>query len=248
IAGVPGETIIGSSGANVFINATSGSESVQGGNAGNDSIWTAAGDTIHGGSNNATIGGVAGVTLLGGNGGNEFIDGAAGHQSITGGSGGNETIWGALTDTIHGGSGGNETIGGVSGETILGGAANTFINATGGSDSILAGTGNTTIWGGAHDTVQGISGDGSGLIGFAGGNETFWDDGATTGRQDSISTFNQAAGDRVSLNAATDDPNTVILTATNNGGNAVLHLHDGSSITLIGVTPLMLNSGYFTTH
>jgi Ca2+-binding RTX toxin-like protein len=248
IAGVPGETIIGSSGANVFINATSGSESVQGGNAGNDSIWTAAGDTIHGGSNNATIGGVAGVTLLGGNGGNEFIDGAAGHQSITGGSGGNETIWGALTDTIHGGSGGNETIGGVSGETILGGAANTFINATGGSDSILAGTGNTTIWGGAHDTVQGISGGGSGLIGFAGGNETFWDDGATTGRQDSISTFNQAAGDRVSLNAATDDPNTVILTATNNGGNAVLHLHDGSSITLIGVTPLMLNSGYFTTH
>jgi len=165
-----------------------------------------------------------------------------------GGSGGNETIWGAVTDTVRGGSGGNETIGGVAFETILGGAANTFFDATAGSESIVAGTGNATIWGGAHDTVQGISGGGSGLIGFADGNETFWDDGATSGRHDSISTFNQSAGDRVSLNAATDDPNVVVATATNDGGNAVLHLHDGSSITLIGITPAQLTTGYFTTH
>ena len=46
------------------------------------------------------------------------------------------------------------------------------------SDSIVAGTGNTTIWGGGYDTVQGASSGGSALIGFAGGNETFWDDGA----------------------------------------------------------------------
>jgi hypothetical protein len=210
IGGVPGGTIIGSSGANVFIDATSGNQSVLGGNAGNDSIWTGAGDTIHGGSSNATVGGVAGVTMIGGTGGNAFLDASQGHQSVVGGSGGNETIWGAVTDTVRGGSGGNETIGGVAFETILGGAANTFFDATAGSESIVAGTGNATIWGGAHDTVQGISGGGSGLIGFAGGNETFWDDGATSGRHDSISTFNQSAGDRVSLNAATDDPNVVV--------------------------------------
>src|SRR5207248_8837087 len=46
----------------------------------------------------------------------------------------------------------------------------------------------------------------SDLIGFAGGNETFWDDGATAGRHDSISTFSQAGGDRVSLNSLTDTP------------------------------------------
>jgi hypothetical protein len=248
IGGVPGGTIIGSSGANVFIDATSGNQSVLGGNAGNDSIWTGAGDTIHGGSSNATVGGVAGVTMIGGTGGNAFLDASQGHQSVVGGSGGNETIWGAVTDTVRGGSGGNETIGGVAFETILGGAANTFFDATAGSESIVAGTGNATIWGGAHDTVQGISGGGSGLIGFAGGNETFWDDGATSGRHDSISTFNQSAGDRVSLNAATDDPNVVVATATNDGGNAVLHLHDGSSITLIGITTAQLTAGYFTTH
>src|SRR5262249_58189272 len=49
-------------------------QSVLGGSAGNDSIWTAAGDTIHGGSNNETVGGVAGVTMLGGSGGNQFLD------------------------------------------------------------------------------------------------------------------------------------------------------------------------------
>ncbi len=248
IGGVSGETILGGSGANIFVAAMNGNMSVVGGSAGNMTVWAGAGDTIRGGSDNETIGGVQNDTVIGGNGGNQFIDGSQGHQSILGGSGGNETIWGAATDTITGGSGGNETIGGVSGETILGGAANTFINATGGSDSIVAGTGNTTVWGGAHDTVQGTSGSGTALIGFAGGNETFWDDGMTTGRQDSISTFNQAGGDRISLNGATDDPNTVVATATNDGGNAVLHLHDGSSITLIGITTAQLTNGYFTMH
>ena len=248
IGGVSGETITGGSGANVFINATDGSQSITGGTAGNLTVWAGPGNTIRGGSDNETIGGVPNDTMIGGNGGNQFIDGSQGHQSILGGSGGNETIWGAATDTVIGGNGGNETIGGVAFETILGGAANTFINATAGSDSILAGGGNTTMWGGAHDTVQGASGGGSALIGFAGGNEIFWDDGATTGRQDSISTFDQSMGDRISLNPATDDPNTVIATATNNGGNAVLHLHDGSSITLIGITTAQLTTGYFTTH
>src|SRR5207302_3637607 len=145
------------------------------------------------------------------------------------------------------GSGGNETIGGVAFETILGGAANTFINATGGSDSIVAGTGNTTVWGGAHDTVQGASGSGTALIGFAGGNETFWDDGATAGRHDSISTLSQAGGDRISLNPATDWPTTVVGTATPDGsGNTTVTLHDGSTITFIGISSI--NNTVFTTH
>jgi hypothetical protein len=31
-------------------------------------------------------------------------------------------------------------------------------------------------------------------------------------------------------------------------GNAVLHLNDGSSITLIGVAAASLDTGFFTTH
>ncbi len=154
-----------------------------------------------------------------------------------------------MTDTIVGGSSGAETIAAVAGETILGGAATTFIDATAGSESILAGTGSTLVDCGAHDTIQGTSGGGTAAIAFFGGNDIFWDDGATIGRQDLINLFNQSAGDRISLNGTTDDPNTVVATATSDSnGNAVLHLHDGSSIMLLGITTAQLTNGFFTTH
>src|SRR5438477_5031179 len=224
--------------------------------AGNDRIFL--------GDGSESIGGALGDTLAGGTGLNQFLDGHLGNQSILGGSGGNETIWGGPGDTIRGGSGGNETIGGapgdtiqggsggnetiagVSGETITGGAANTFFDATSGNESIVAGSGNSTIWGGAHDTIQGASGGGSALMGFAGGNETLWDNGSTTTGHDSVSTFSQAGGDRVSLNSATDTIATVVGTASTSGGNTTVTLHDGSTITFIGISGV--NNTFFTTH
>jgi Ca2+-binding RTX toxin-like protein len=247
IGGVAGDTVIGGSSGNEFIDGSRGNQSITGGNGANDSIWGGPGDTISiGNASNVTVGG-NGDTLIGGNAGNQFIDGSAGSTSIVGGSGGNETIWGGVGDTIQGGSGGNETIAGVSGETITGGAANTFFDATSGNESIVAGSGNSTIWGGAHDTVQGASGSGSALIGFAGGNETFWDNGATSNGHDSVSTFSQPGGDRVSLNSATDTIANVLGSATTDGaGNTTVTLHDGSTITFIGISGV--NSGFFTTH
>jgi hypothetical protein len=56
-------------------------------------------------------------------------------------------------------------------------------------------------------------------------------------------------GDRISLSSADPNANTVVASATQDGsGNAVLHLNDGSSITLIGVAVASLNTGFFTTH
>jgi hypothetical protein len=246
VGGAVGDTLAGGTGLNQFLDAHLGYQSVTGGSGGTETIWGGVGDTIRGGSGGSeTISGRPGDTIIGGSGGNEFINGSQGGQSIQGGIGGNETIWGGVGDTIRGGSGGNETIAGVSGETITGGAANTFFDATAGNDSILAGGGNSTMWGGAHDTVQGVSG-GSAAIGFAGGNETFWDDGATSGRHDSISTFNQAGGDRVSLNSATDQINTVVGTASTSGNDTTVTLHDGSTITFIGISSI--NNTFFTTH
>jgi Ca2+-binding RTX toxin-like protein len=254
VGGVPTDTILGGPGvAAAFIDGTLGGQSIVGGNAGNETIWGGPGDTINGGTGaNVTIGGAAGDTIIGsgsvfgGNLSNAFIDGSGGDESIVGGNDGNETIWGGPGDTIIGGGAGNDTIAGVSGETIVGGAANTFFDATSGNESILAGGGNSTMWGGAHDTVQGVSG-GSALIGFAGGNETLWDDGATSGRHDSISTFSQASGDRVSLNSATDTTANVLGTATTDGaGNTTVTLHDGSTITFIGISSV--NNTFFTTH
>jgi hypothetical protein len=246
VGGAPGDTIAGGAlGGSWFVDGSQGNQSITGG-ALSETIWGGPGDTIHGGGfgGNETIAGVR-DTIFGG-GDNEFIDGSRGNEFITGGIDRNETIWGALTDTITGGSAGNETIAGVSGETITGGAANIFFDATSGNESILAGGGNSTVWGGAHDTVQGLSG-GSALIGFAGGNETFWDDGGTTARHDSISTFSQAGGDRVSLNSATDPVANVVSSAVTDGsGNTTVTLHDGSTITFIGLDHV--NGGFFTTH
>src|SRR5438477_2302946 len=206
--------------------------------AGNDRIFL--------GDGSESIGGALGDTLAGGTGLNQFLDGHLGNQSILGGTAGTETIWGGPGDTIRGGSGGNETIAGVSGETITGGAANTFFDATSGNESIVAGGGNSTIWGGAHDTIQGASGSGSALMGFAGGNETMWDNGTTTTGHDSVSTFSQAGGDRVSLNSATDTIANVVGTASTSGGNTTVTLHDGSTITFIGISGV--NNTFFTTH
>ena len=142
-----------------------------------------------------------------------------------------------------------KTIGSVAGESVTGGAANTVIDASAGNQWIALGGGNSTVFGGAHDTVLGSSGTGSAHIAFAGGNETLWDNGSATSGHDSVTNFNQAAGDRVSLSSATDTVSAVLASATSDlGGNVVLHLHDGSSVTLVGVTPLMLSSGFFTIH
>jgi len=254
VGGASGDTILGGTGASQFIDAHLGHQSVVGGNGGNQMIWGGAGDTIQGGSGgNETIGGVAGNIIIGGA-GNEFIDGSRGGQSIVGGIGGNETIWGGTGDTILGGSAGNETIGGAAGDTILGGAANTFIDGGRGSQSIAGGSGNTTVWGGCGDTVQGASAGGTAMIAFGTGRgvgqgETLWDNGTTSGGNDTVVDFTQSIGDRISLNAASDSPNSVLASATQgSSGDAVVHLSDGSSMTILGVPLASLTTSYFTTH
>jgi Ca2+-binding RTX toxin-like protein len=246
IGGVSGDTITGGTG-NYFIDADLGNQSIIGGSAGNGTIWGGAGDTIQGAAGNVTIGGGAGDTITGGT-GNAFIDGHLGNQSITGGSAGNATIWGGAGDTIRGGAG-NVTIGGGAGDTIIGGSGTEFIDAHLGNQSIVGGSGNTTIWGAAGDTIQGSSGSGSALIGFAGGNQTLWDNGSTSTGSDSVFGFSQSSGDRISINGVTDNAASVVASATADGsGNAVVHLSDGSSITLLGVSLGSLNASFFTSH
>jgi hypothetical protein len=107
-----------------------------------------------------------------------------------------------------------------------------------------------TVSGASGDTVQGASGSGSATIAFGAfhGAETLWDNGSTSSGNDTVYDFSQSTGDRISLSNQ-DNVVLVVLTATSDGsGNVVVHLHDGSSITLIGVAQASLNTGYFTTH
>jgi Ca2+-binding RTX toxin-like protein len=254
IFGGTGDTVTGGSGGDEFINGWAGGQSITGGSGGNETIFGSASgrpaDTIHGGSGgNETIAGGAGDTITGGSDGNEFIDGTTGGMSIHGGTGGNETIRSGAGDSITGGSGGNETIVGVFGNTITGGAANTFIDAQSGGESVSGGSGNTSVWGGTGDTIQGASGTGSATIAFSPGhtNETIWDDGATSTGNDTVYDFSQGSGDRVSLSSS-DTASTVVANSTEVGGNVVIHLSDGSNITLVGVSKAQLDTGYFSSH
>jgi hypothetical protein len=83
----------------------------------------------------------------------------------------------------------------------------------------------------------------------AGQGETLWDNGTTSGGNDTVVDFTQSIGDRISLNAATDSPNSVLASATQgSSGDAVVHLSDGSSMTILGVPLASLTTSYFTTH
>jgi len=219
-----------------------------------DIVFKGAGN-VGSSAGNETIGGVANDTIVGDT-GNAFIDASEARQSVVGGSIGNETIWGGGGDTINGGTGANISvgIGGTAGDTILAGGDNASIHADRGNQSIVGGSGNAIIWGSGGDTIQGAAAAGFATIAFGAGRlkgqqETLWDNGTSSGGNDTVVNFTHSIGDQLSLNGATDNPNTVLASATeDNGGNAVLHLSDGSSITLIGVSLSSLTTSYFTTH
>jgi hypothetical protein len=217
IVGAIGDTIAGGKGSDL-INAVAGSASITGG-TGSTTVWGGAGDTITGSSG----------TLL--------VDGTAGDQQIGGGSGAS-TILGGAGDTISGSSGsGSSVIVGASGDTVIAGSGDDLINALAGSQAIFGGSGNATVWGGPGDTIIGGQGNlsvdidnvhfpGAVYVGDNGIN------GATT-----VTGFSQIAGDRLFFsNETTTAINTVIASAQTSGGNTLITLPDGATMTLIGIT------------
>ena len=87
IGGATGDTILGGTGPNQFIDGHLGHQSITGGTAGNETIWGAATDTVRGGSGgNETIAGVPGEMIFGSSGANVFINATGGNQSVLGGT------------------------------------------------------------------------------------------------------------------------------------------------------------------
>jgi hypothetical protein len=159
-------------------------------------------------------------------------------DSVSGGSVGNDTIWQSGND-----------------DTIAAGPGSDLKGIVGNNDLVVASSGNDTIWAiGNQDTVDagagadliGIVGNGNNLTGGgsatimeAGSNFTFIDKAGTV-YNDTITGFDQAAGDRISLAAG----DTVASTQTINGGqDTLITLIDHSTITLKGVADI--NSSFF---
>ncbi len=219
IIGAKGLTITGGTG-NDLINGILGSQSITGG-SGSTTIWGAAGDTIVGGS------------------GKLFVDATLGGQQVVGGPG-TSAILGGAGDTITGSTGkGASVIIGAQGSTITGGAGFDLVNGIAGAQRITGGSGTTTVWGGAGDTISGGSGNmnvaidhsvisGAVRVGDSGVK------GSTT-----VSGFSQPAGDRIFFpNETTAAISSIVTTAQSSGGNTLITLPDGGTMTLLGITKI----------
>ncbi len=154
--------------------------------------------------------------------GNDVAFAGAGADQAYGGWGNDKLSGGAGDDTISGGMGDDFVFAGADNDVIYAGMGNDVVFAGSGADTVFGGAGNDTIWGGAgNDQLWG--GLGADQFAFAAGSGA-----------DTISGFNQAEGDRLALQGQT-------YTTSNVGGNVVLALSGGGSITLEGVSNFVPN-------
>ncbi len=172
--GGPGpDTLVGGSGTAVLIAGTGFGQLVSGGSA-KVTIYgptgvvppannSALGDTLMGGTGNATIWALNGNDSIDGGAGNDLIHGGTGSDTITGGSG-NDTIFAGSGpfDQVFGGTGNTFIYGSTAGGASLeGGSGNDTIIGAGSGNTLSAGSGDDTLVGGpiGGDTLLGGTGD-----------------------------------------------------------------------------------------
>lgn len=176
----------------------------------------------------AFIGG-SNTSMVVGDAGTQFVDMSKSTQNATivSGTGNDSVLGGAGNDQVrlgdmgvaNGGSGADTLIGGTGAATLGGGA---------GADSIVAATGGGVLIGEVGDDTM-AGGAGKDIFIYRAG------DGS-----DVISGFNPAA-DTLALAITGVNLLDVINRATVSGGNTILTMDDGSTITLAGVTGININ-------
>ena len=191
-------------------------------------------DTLAGGSANDTM--VAGS-------GNDHVDGGSGDDSIQGGNGLDTLIGGAGNDTILAGAGNTSEDGGAGNDSLAGGIGKDSLAGGAGADTLMAGSGNTREDGGlGADSL--VGGSGSDTLAGGAGNDTLtggsghdvFVEGAKAGK-DQVTDFgvNGVGSDKINLHESGmhfANFNAVMAHFTEVGGNAVLHLGSGNTLTL----------------
>lgn len=267
IGGSAGDTIYGSALANTLY-GRGGTDSIYAG-AGNDTLYGGTGeadpndlaDYLRGGAGSDLIlGNGGGDTIVGGvdiadpTDSADTIYGGGGGDYITG-NGGNDAIFGGgaqadpndSADTIFGGGGSDYLLGNGgadsiygggaqadpndSADTIYGGAGNDYILGNGGNDFIAGQEANDLMYGGAGSDIF-YFGFGSGVDTIAGG---FDNVGATAG--DIIQIVSGVNG----ITNAT----AALGLVTYSGGNAILDLGSGNSVTILSVAVNSLTADDF---
>jgi hypothetical protein len=189
------------------------------------------------------------------NGGAESLNVLGDHAKITESPNAGGSIITAIgNDTINLGTG-NDTVTDLGGATVFGGGGNfQFVGGGGGRDQVVVGSGNATLVGGGGVNVFHAGSGSTSMTGGAGSRDTFFGgsgldtmdaQGATSavfqfaasnhGGTHTINHF-QTGPDKLSLSGY--DTAAVLASAQVIGGNTVLNLGDGTTITLAGFTHL----------
>jgi Ca2+-binding RTX toxin-like protein len=231
------------------------------GNQGNDTFFlSASGSVIGGNGNNFVVDSGSGTSLISLGNGSDTVN-LQGNGSVTLGSGNDTVNLGSGNDTVkvagmatvsstyafadmNGGTLSQQVVGGVEIVTAKG-----LVSVHGGAGEWLKGSDGAVIKAmGGNDTLQGYQGNVT-LIGDANAQTDFVFNKAGSGVfQDTISGV--AAGDKIELVGVNINQMLANHTNTGNyisftGGNTVIHLGNGSTITITGIHHL--GSGAFTT-
>lgn len=220
---------VGPSGPNQFFYSGQNNQFIVG-TSGADSVWTNAGGDV--------FNGLGGDDFLGASGNGNDFDGGDGNDTVVG-VGSNDTLSGGNGDDVlvvsgdnslaDGGADNDAIWGSGSGDTISGGAGDDQLGFSGSNSLIDGGTGNNTIFlSGSGDTVTG--GGGSNTIYFGGANNVLTDGPAVF--NDTITGFDQVAGDRIHLTSDTSADALAHSTPINGGRDTQISLSDGSTIVL----------------
>jgi Ca2+-binding RTX toxin-like protein len=143
--------IDGGQGAQDFIYAGAGDDTIRG-RGGYDQVWGGDGsDKIHGGSLTDWLQGEGGHDWLFAGGGDDDLDGGIGNDTLFAGLGDDRAQAGSGNDTVQGNNGVDALSGGAGDDRLYGGDDDDSVSGDDGHDSLVGGTGNDQLNGGLGD-------------------------------------------------------------------------------------------------
>lgn len=195
------------------------------------------GAILTGTGSNTVVGfiGGASTSLVVGDAGTQFVDLSKStvNATIVSGTGNDSVLGGGGNDQVTLGDFGVAN-GGNGADTLIGGAGNATLGGGGGADSIVASTGGGVLIGeSGDDTMVGGLGKDVFVYTSSGGNDVI------SGFDPTNDTLGLANFSDIS--AAGWSVLDIISNATVSGGNTIITMPDGSTITLSGVTGININ-------
>ncbi len=220
----------GGAGADLVVGG-GGTMEIVGGTGNGSTIWCGNSAEVN------YIGGGGSAEIIGGNGA-LFVNGGAGPMTVFGGT---------SVNVIEGSAGPSEIVTGFGASTVTAASGNLVWLVGSANDSLVASGGNATIWG-AGSTGNNVFQAGNGPVTMSGGygNDTFLGGTGSAlmlsgGGADVFSFTNGLAGGAATLDGFNINADQIDLQGYSGytnalvGGNEVLSLSDGTSITLAGV-------------